>query len=526
MPANSGIGRMSGNGPCFACFSGHEPHNGADHGLSMLYRYGARVIGARLIGTPLAAKPFLVSLLVITVLAVVGFLSFHAVGNLVAVNREIATHTIPAVRLAASTREAITPLVRLEMRALVLADPGYATAWTERAVRVAEDLERLAGSVKSAREAQKLAAARGAFEHYQSLVATDQELVRRGARAHALAVPYSEARTRAEEVQENLDGLMAAIHERVLAAQAEAARLEARTWTGVLIALGAAVGLALLVALENARLHAEAQLHIRQLTEQSRQLLQAKMAAEQASRAKSEFLASMSHELRTPLNAVIGFSQVLVNKTYGELTARQLEYLTSILAGGRHLRKLVDDVLDMAKVDAGHLTLDLNRVAVADDIQEAVGVVQALAREKKITVSADVDDALPTITADRHRVQQVIYNLLSNAIKFTGPGGHVKVTADTSSEALAAGESATRALRIMVADTGIGIKPEDQARVFDAFEQVDSSYAREQGGTGLGLALTRKLVELHGGTIRVESEGVKGRGSVLTVLLPIAPPVA
>jgi len=162
-------------------------------------------------------------------------------------------------------------------------------------------------------------------------------------------------------------------------------------------------------------------------------------------------------------------------------------------------------------------------VAVADDISEVVGVVQALAREKTITVSADVDDALPTITADRHRVQQVIYNLLSNAIKFTGPGGYVKVTADTASTAPAAGESANRALRIMVADTGIGIKPEDQARIFDAFEQVDSSYAREQGGTGLGLALTRKLVELHGGTISVESDGVKGRGSVLTVLLPIAP---
>ena len=319
---------------------------------------------------------------------------------------------------------------------------------------------------------------------------------------------------------------MAAIHTRVLAAQAEAARLEARTWTGVLTALSAAVGLAFLVALENARLHAEAQRYIRQLLEQSRQLLDAKVAAEGASRAKGEFLASMSHELRTPLNAVIGFSQVLANKTYGELNERQLEYLTTILAGGRHLRKLVDDVLDLAKVDAGRLTLDLTRVAVADDLREVVGVVQALAREKNITVSADVDDALPTITADRHRLQQVIYNLLSNAIKFTGPGGYVKVTADTVSAALAAGESANRALRIMVADTGIGIKPEDQARIFDAFEQVDSSYAREHGGTGLGLALTRKLVELHGGTISVESDGVKGRGSLLTVLLPIAPPAA
>ena len=472
----------------------------------------------------LAAKPFLTSILVIVMLAVVGFLSFHAVGKLVSVNREIATRTVPAVHLTASTREAIAPLVRLEMRAVVLGDPRYATAWTERAVRVAEDLESLAGYVQSEQEAVKLGAARTAFEEYRRIVTQGQALVLSGDRAWALRLTDAEARPLAEQVQESLDGLMAAIHTRVLTSQAEAARLEARTWTGVLIALGAAVGLALLVALENARLYAEAQRYIRQLLKQSRQLLDAKVAAEGASRAKGEFLASMSHELRTPLNAVIGFSQVLANKTYGELNERQLEYLTTILAGGRHLRKLVDDVLDLAKVDAGRLTLDLNRVAVADDIQEVVGVVQALAREKKITVSADVDDALPTITADRHRVQQVIYNLLSNAIKFTGPGGHVKVTADTSSEALAAGESATRALRIMVADTGIGIKPEDQARVFDAFEQVDSSYAREQGGTGLGLALTRKLVELHGGTIRVESEGVKGRGSVLTVLLPIAPP--
>jgi signal transduction histidine kinase len=471
-------------------------------------------------GMRLATKPFLISLLVILVLAVVGFLSFHAVGNLVAVNREIATHTIPSVRLVASTREAITPLVRLEMRALVLADPGYATAWNERAERVAADLERLGGYVKSAGEAEKLAAARSAFERYRRLVATEQDLLRRGARAQALAVPYSEARTRAEEIQESLDGLMAAIHERVLTAQAEAARLEARTWTGVLIALGAAVGLALLVALENARLHAEAQRHIQQLLVQSRELLESKVAAEQASRAKSEFLASMSHELRTPLNAVIGFSQVLANQTYGQMNERQMEYLTSILAGGRHLRKLVDDVLDLAKVDSGHLTLDLAKVSVADDIPEVVGVVQALAQQKNITVTVEVKEPLPAITADRMRVQQVIYNLLSNAIKFTDPGGHVTVTADTLSSV---GPNGSCVVRIRVADTGIGIKAEDQARIFDKFERGASTSAREQEGTGLGLALTRKLVELHGGHISVESEGVKGRGSLFTVLLPQAP---
>jgi signal transduction histidine kinase len=476
--------------------------------------------GPKALGTRLAAKPFVISVLVILVLSVVGYLCFHAVGNLVAVNREIATRTIPAVRLAASTREAISPLVRLEQRAIVLGDPGYATAWSERAERVAEDLGRLAGYAQNTREIAQLAAARAAFERYRGVVATEQDLLGRGDRAKALALTDTDARTQAEEVQENLDGLMAAIHARVLEAQAEAARLEARTWTGVLISLIAAVGLALLVALENARLHAESRLHIRQLLDQSRQLLESKVAAEQASRAKSEFLASMSHELRTPLNAVIGFSQLLANQTYGDLNERQLEYLTSILAGGRHLRALVNDVLDLAKVDSGHLTLDLTRVSVAEEIPEVVGVVQALAQQKNITVTVEVKEPLPAVSADRMRLQQVIYNLLSNAIKFTDAGGHVTVAADTL---FAGGSDGPCSLRIRVADTGIGIKADDQERIFDKFERGDSASAREQEGTGLGLALTRKLVELHGGSISVESEGVKGRGSLFTVLLPLAP---
>ena len=476
--------------------------------------------GPKALGTRLAATPFVISVLVILVLSVVGYLCFHAVGNLVAVNREIATRTIPAVRLAASTREAITPLVRLEQRAIVLGDPGYATAWSERAERVAEDLGRLAGYAQNTREIAQLAAARAAFERYRGVVATEQDLLARGDRAKALALTDTDARTQAEEVQENLDGLMAAIHARVLEAQAEAARLEARTWTGVLISLIAAVGLALLVALENARLHAESRLHIRQLLDQSRQLLESKVAAEQASRAKSEFLASMSHELRTPLNAVIGFSQLLANQTYGDLNERQLEYLGSILAGGRHLRALVNDVLDLAKVDSGHLTLDLTRVSVAEEIPEVVGVVQALAQQKNITVTVEVKEPLPAVSADRMRLQQVIYNLLSNAIKFTDAGGHVTVAADTL---FAGGSDGPGSLRIRVADTGIGIKADDQERIFDKFERGDSASAREQEGTGLGLALTRKLVELHGGSISVESEGVKGRGSLFTVLLPLAP---
>jgi signal transduction histidine kinase len=181
----------------------------------------------------------------------------------------------------------------------VLGDPGYEQAWTERAARVTEDLDRLAEYAQSPREAKHLAAARSAFERYRAVVLSEQELLRRGDRGRALASPTPKPARLTEAVQESLDGLMAAIHTRVLVAQAEAARLEARTWTGVLLALGAAVGLALLVALENARLHAQSQLHISQLTDQSAALMQAKVAAERASRAKSEFLASMSHELRT-----------------------------------------------------------------------------------------------------------------------------------------------------------------------------------------------------------------------------------
>jgi protein-histidine pros-kinase len=195
--------------------------------------------------------------------------------------------------------------------------------------------------------------------------------------------------------------------------------------------------------------------------------------------------------------------------------------VSSILAGGRHLRALVDDVLDLAKVDSGHLTLDLTRVSLAEDVPEVVGVVQALAQQKNITVTVEVKEPLPAITADRMRVQQMIYNLLSNAIKFTDAGGHVTVTADTI---VLGGPDGPGSLRIRVADTGIGIKAEDQGRIFDKFERGDSASAREQEGTGLGLALTRKLVELHGGQISVESEGVKGRGSLFTLLLPLAPP--
>jgi signal transduction histidine kinase len=194
----------------------------------------------------LGSKIFLTAALVIVVLTGVGFLSLRAVGRLVSVNREIATRTVPAVRLTASARESIPPLVRLEARAVVLGDARYATAWTERAARITQDLQSLAEYVQSEQETLHLRRASGAFKAYRRIVAEERTLLQRGDRARAVRLSDTDARTRAEEVQENLDGLMAATYTRILAAQAEAGRLEARTWTAVLVALGAAVCLALL----------------------------------------------------------------------------------------------------------------------------------------------------------------------------------------------------------------------------------------------------------------------------------------
>ena len=252
-----------------------------------------------------------------------------------------------------------------------------------------------------------------------------------------------------------------------------------------------------------------------------------KEAAESANLAKSQFLANMSHELRTPLNAIIGFSEILADKTFGELNARQLKYSHNILNSGRHLLQLINDILDLAKVEAGRAELMRNPFSVAKALAEVKTIVKTLANKKNIRLDFVVTPDLPMLVADEAKFKQVMYNLLSNAIKFTPDGGRVTVTAGHQMEAngdasLGPAPSApVECLRVTVADTGIGIKPCDQERVFREFEQVDSSYGRSQQGTGLGLALTKSLIEMHGGRIWVTSEGVEGRGSTFTFLIPV-----
>jgi GAF domain-containing protein len=252
------------------------------------------------------------------------------------------------------------------------------------------------------------------------------------------------------------------------------------------------------LAIQNARL-------FREIAEKSRQL-------EAASRHKSEFLANMSHELRTPLNAIIGFSEVLLERMFGEVNEKQNEYLQDILSSGRHLLSLINEILDLSKVEAGRMELELSAFDLPQTLENALTLVRERATKHGIALDLKVDERLGPFVGDERKIRQVLLNLLSNAVKFTPEGGRVTLAA----------APADGAVQIAVTDSGIGIAPEDQAAIFEEFRQVGTATAQKSEGTGLGLTLAKKFVELHGGTIWVESE--LGKGATFTFTLPLSFP--
>jgi signal transduction histidine kinase len=231
---------------------------------------------------------------------------------------------------------------------------------------------------------------------------------------------------------------------------------------------------------------------------------------ETASQHKSEFLANMSHELRTPLNAIIGFSEVLDDRMFGELNDKQAEYVRVILTSGRHLLSLINDILDLSKVEAGRMELDLGTFNLRTALENALTLVRERAMRHGLTLDLAIDETLEDIVADERKFKQVLLNLLSNAVKFTPEGGRIDVRA----------VPANGTVEVSVTDTGVGIAPEDREAIFEEFRQVGQA-ERKREGTGLGLALARKFVELHGGRLWVKSE--LGRGSTFTFSLPARP---
>jgi signal transduction histidine kinase len=272
-------------------------------------------------------------------------------------------------------------------------------------------------------------------------------------------------------------------------------RLEVRPFTERQIKLLETFADQAVIAIENVRLFNEIQ-------DKSRQL-------EVASRHKSEFLANMSHELRTPLNAIIGFTDVMLEEMFGPLNEKQKEYLDDVRGSGTHLLTLINDILDLSKIEAGRVELEITEFSFPDALENALTLVRERAARHGITIAPEMSAGVGAIAADERKVKQILVNLLSNAVKFTPDGGWVGVTV----------RRADGQVQVAVRDTGIGIAPEDQDRIFEEFQQVGRDPDKSREGTGLGLTLAKRFVELHGGRIWVESE--VGKGSTFTFAIPV-----
>jgi len=287
------------------------------------------------------------------------------------------------------------------------------------------------------------------------------------------------------------------------------ARREVKPFTSIEQALMQIIANQAAISIDNARLYSTQKGQLREIAEQTRDLEIANAEIAEISRLKSEFLANMSHELRTPLNAILGFSEILKDNLVQLTEEQRHECLENIHASGKHLLELVNDVLDLSKIEAGRMELSYDHFSVMSAVREVHNVIRSLSERRDIDLTIAVQPEDLEIRADKSKYKQILYNLLSNAIKFTAQGGRVWVKAWADNGML----------RVEIGDTGMGIPVEHQERIFNEFYQLDSAAHRQVEGTGLGLSLTRRLVQLHGGQIEVSS--VIGEGSVFTVQLPL-----
>jgi two-component system sensor histidine kinase GlrK len=475
----------------------------------------------------LASKIFVTSSLVVAVLLAVGILSLRAVDRLVTVNRGITEQSVPAVRSIAAARDAMLSLARLEMRFVVLRDEQYARLWDERAARTGEDLGRLRHFMRTGEETALLTEATGAFEAYRAKVNEERALIGRGDRAAAVGLAETEARQLAERVEGALDGLMEATHAAVLSSQADAARLEAHTWTRVLAALVAAVLLALVgtawVALRLTR-------SLRALSSATRAVSAGSFRepiaasggdevgdlarafntmAEQLRRideTKQEMFAAISHELRSPLTSMREAAHLLRDSVPGPLNPKQTRLVEIIGRSSDRLLRLVNQILELSRLRAGILPIERRPVDLDRVVTRALDELRPQAEEAGVTLTRErVGHDFPCL-GDDDRLVQVVVNLVANAIRFTPRGGTVTV------KLISAGAE----LEIQVDDTGIGIPAAALPHIFESYQQAH----RDRGGTGLGLAIVRGIVLAHGGRVTAESQ--EGKGSRFTVLLPRA----
>jgi len=247
-----------------------------------------------------------------------------------------------------------------------------------------------------------------------------------------------------------------------------------------------------------------------ELKAQHQELIEKTEEAERATQAKSEFLAHVSHELRTPLNIIIGFSELMVDESTGEINDKQRQCLNDVLDSSHHLLNLINGVLDLSKIESGKMELELENITLDEVIEPLTRTMMPILTSRQQSLDVEIEDGLPPIRADKAKLKQVLFNLLSNAAWFTPDGGKLKIEASRNGDWC----------QVSVIDSGIGIKKEDQDKIFEPFYQLDNPPTREKGGTGLGLTLVKQIIEKHGEQIRVESE--YGKGSRFIFTLPIA----